>query len=50
MHLPQLSAAIFVANVSVVLVMYCNDFVIGGGGPMVAMFTLSLAAQVGCAS
>jgi hypothetical protein len=28
--------------------MFCHDFVLGGGGAMVAMFTLSLAAQVGC--
>ncbi len=31
------------------LIMFCHDFVLGGGSAMLAMFTLSLAAQVGCA-
>ncbi len=39
----------FFANVSLVLVMFCHDFVLGLGGTMVAMFTLSFVAQVGCA-
>jgi hypothetical protein len=38
---------IFFANVSLVLVKVCHDFVQGGGGAMVAMFIYSLAAQVG---
>ena len=40
----------FFANVSLVLVMFCLDFVLGGGSAMVAMFTLSIAAYAGCAS
>jgi hypothetical protein len=32
----------FFANVLLVLVMFCHDFVLGGGGAMVAMFTLLL--------
>jgi hypothetical protein len=28
--------------------MFCHDFALGGGDAMVAMFTLSLAAQVSC--
>jgi hypothetical protein len=29
--------------------MFCHDFVLGVGGAMMAMFTLSLVAQVSCA-
>jgi hypothetical protein len=39
---------IFFANVFLVLVMSCHYLVLGEGGAMLAMFTLSLAAQVGC--
>ncbi len=37
----------FFADVFLVLVKFCHDFVLGWGGAMVAIFTLSFAAQVG---
>jgi hypothetical protein len=50
MHTNPSYLLIFFADVSLVLVIFFLDFILGGGGAMVAMFTLSPAAQVGCAS